>query len=68
MENKVKYVTENGTFYLDHSCHGMLSVDESDIKNMDALLGDIEKAMSDFKLNKKLTSKRISNIKNLLSE
>jgi len=65
--HKVKYVTENGTFYLDHDRHGTLSVDESDMKDINGLLSDIEVAMSDFKLNKKLVTKRINNINKLLN-
>ena len=65
---KVKHVTENGTFYIDHAKHGSISVDESTISNFEALIEDINVALEEFRVSKKLTENRISNIKYLLNE
>jgi len=65
--NKIKYVTESGTFYIDHANHGSISVDEFDIIDSFGLFKDIEEALDEFYMNKKLTERRVKNIKALLN-
>lgn len=66
--NKIKHVTSNGTFYIDHANHGQIIVDESNIIDSAGLLKDIERAIAEFKMSKQLTERRISNIKTLLND
>ena len=66
--NKIKYVTENGTFYIDHANHGQISVDEENIVDSGGLFIDIKKALDEFHLSKKLNERRITTIKSLLND
>lgn len=65
---KIKYVSDNGIFYIDHANHGTISVDESSISNSEALIEDINVALEELRMSKKMTENRILNIKGLLNE
>jgi len=67
-KNKVRYVTDNGTFYIDYDNHGAISVDEEGIIDSAGLFRDIEKALSEYANNKSLVNRRMKGIKTLLNE
>lgn len=66
--NKVKYVTENGTFYIDYENHGTISLDEDGIIDSAGLFKDIEKALNEYVNNKEVVNRRVEGIKTLLNE
>lgn len=67
-ENKIKYITDNGIFYIDHANHGSISVEESSIVDSAGLLNDIKSALEEFHLGRQLNERRVINIKTLLNE
>ncbi len=64
--SNVKFVTENGTFFLDYNHGGLLSVE--DMINIDGLLIDIARERSKYHSSKEAEKTRNSKISKLLKE